>query len=52
MVGLALSMLLTVIIAICLLIYKMATIIGIPATLFCIAGACAIKLLDYIRDKK
>ena len=52
MIGLALSIALTVAIAIGLALWKTATIIGIPATLSCIAGACAIKLLDYIRDKE
>ena len=52
MIGLALSILLTVIIAICLLIWKTATIIGIPATLLCVAGATAMMILDYIRDHK
>lgn len=52
MIGLALSILLTVIIAGFLLIWKMATTIGIPATLLCIAGATAIMIFDHIRDSK
>lgn len=50
MVGLALSIALTVAIAIGLALWKMATVIGVPATLFCVAGATAIMVVDYIRD--
>ena len=50
MVGLALSIALTVAIAIGSALWKTATIIGIPATLFCVAGATAMMIFDYIRD--